>query len=84
MITKELADQVRAEAKQLKEAGEKFLHAYKELCALNGAGEWPRGQSEMVFHRVRKEVMPIMEQVGMDERSVQALCSWAEKLVATQ
>jgi hypothetical protein len=38
----------------------------------------------MVFHRVRKEVIPLMEQAGMAENSVQALCSWAEKMVATQ
>jgi hypothetical protein len=34
----------------------------------------------MIFHRTRSEIIPIMEQAGLDPQAVQALCSWAEKL----
>jgi hypothetical protein len=81
MIPKELADQVRAEAHALKEAGDRFLQTYARLCDHHGGPGWQRGQTEVVFHQVRREVIPILQQAGMTDKSVQALCSWAEKMV---
>jgi hypothetical protein len=84
MITKELAEQVRTEVKHLKEAQERFLQTYKRLCVHYGGAEWRKDDLEVIFHRVRKEVIPIMEQAGMEDKAVQALCSWAEKLLMHQ
>jgi hypothetical protein len=81
MIPKELAEQMRSEVQRLKEVGDEFLHTWKELCAHFGGPSWHRAEIEMVFHRVRKEVIPIMEQAGMEPGAVQALCAWAEKVV---
>ena len=36
------------------------------------------------FPFVAREIIPVMEQAGMDHPGVQALCSWAEKLVMKQ
>lgn len=80
MIPEDLAEQVRAEVKRLKEVQDQFLQTYKRLCDHYGGPDWRKSQMEMVFHRTRKEVIPIMEQSGLDPLSVQALCSWAEKL----
>jgi hypothetical protein len=84
MITKELAEQVRTEVERFKEVQDQFLQTYKRLCAHHGGPAWQRAELEMVFHQVRKEVIPIMEQAGMDHQAVQALCSWAERLVLHQ
>jgi hypothetical protein len=81
VTTTELKDQVRAEVQQLKDAGERFLETYRQLCVTHGAPKWPKGDIEMVFHRVRSEIIPIMEEAGMDPNSVEGLCSWAEKRV---
>ncbi len=81
MIPTELADQVRAEVKGLKEVQDRFLQTYKQLCAHYGGSKWPTAEIERIFHQTRQEVIPIMEQAGMDHPAVQALCSWAEKLV---
>jgi hypothetical protein len=79
MITKDLADQVRSEVRRLKAVQEEFLQTYKKLCVHCGGPEWGKGKIELVFHHVRSEIIPIMEEVGMDSKSVQALCSWAER-----
>jgi hypothetical protein len=79
MITKELAEKVRSEVRQLKSVQDEFLQTYKQLCVHLGGREWGKGKIELVFHRVRSEIIPIMEEVGMDQKSVQALCSWAER-----
>jgi hypothetical protein len=84
MMTKELAEQVRAELRSLKEAGDKFLETYKQICIHCGGPEWHREEIETVSHHVRREVIPIMEQVGMDHKAVQALCSWAERHVMSR
>ena len=84
MIPNELAEQVRSEIKRLKDAQDDFLKTYQRLCIHHGGQEWQRAESEMVFHRVRGEVIPIMEQLGMDHQSVQALCSWAERLLRSR
>jgi hypothetical protein len=84
MIPRELAEQVQAEIKRLKEAQDDFLQTYRRLCVHHGGAEWQRAGSEIVFHQVRQEVIPIMEQFGMDPRSVQALCSWAERLLTSR
>jgi hypothetical protein len=84
MIPKELADQVRTEIKRMKEAQEQFLQTYQRLCVHHGGPEWRTDDIETVFHHVRKEVIPIMQQVGMEPKPVQALCSWAEKLIMNQ
>jgi hypothetical protein len=78
MIPKELAEQVRSEVKRVKEEQEKFLQSYKRLCSHLGGHEWEKGRFEIVFHQVRHEVIPVMEQAGMDQDQVQAFCAWAE------
>jgi hypothetical protein len=81
MIPKELADQVRTEIKALKEVHDQFLHTYQRICVHNGGAEWRKGEIETLFHVVRKEIIPIMEQVGMEHREVQALCAWVERSI---
>jgi hypothetical protein len=81
MIAKELADQLRAEVKSLKEVQERFLQTYKQLCAHCGGSDWRKEETEILCHHVRKSIIPILEQEGMDRKSVQALCSWAERVV---
>ncbi len=80
MITQELTDQVRTEIKRLNEVQDQFLETYKRYCDHFGDPNW-RKDMEMVFHRVRKEVTPIADEVGMDPKAVQALCSWAERVL---
>lgn len=84
MIPEDLAEQVRAEVKHLKEIQDQFLQTYKKLCVHFGGTEWRKSKLEMVLHSVRKEVIPIMEQSGLDHKAVQALCSWAEGLALSQ
>ena len=85
MIPSELAEQVRAEVKLLKERQDRFLQNYKRLCVHYGGPKWRSEEDiESVFHYVRKEIIPVMEQAGMDSKQVQALCSWAAKLVMEQ
>jgi hypothetical protein len=79
MLTQALADEVRDDVRRLKETQDKFLETYDKLCAHYGKPNWRQGKVEMVFHSVRREIVPIMEQSGMDAREVQALCAWAEK-----
>ena len=81
MIPNELADQVRAEVKQLKHVQEDFLQTYQRLCAHYGGPRWQKDYTEVVSHQVREGIIPIMEQAGMEHRAVQALCSWAETVV---
>ena len=80
MITQELTDQVRTEIKRLKEVQDQFLQTYQRYCDQFGGPGW-RKDMEMVFHRVRKEIIPISEGAGMDPKAAQALCAWAEKLL---
>ncbi len=49
-----------------------------------GGPDWRNEEIEIVFHHVRKEIIPVMEQAGMDHNAVQALCSWAAKLVMSE
>jgi hypothetical protein len=85
MIPNELVEQLRAEVKLLKEGQDKFLQTYKRLCAHLSGPEWRNEKDiESVFYHVRKEIIPIMEQAGMDSKQVQALCSWAAKLTMEQ
>jgi hypothetical protein len=84
MIPRELAEQVRMEVERLNEVQDKFLQTYKRLCVHYGGPKWQKAELETVFHHVRVEIIPIMEQIGMDHKTVQALCSWAEKLVMNQ
>jgi DNA-binding ferritin-like protein (Dps family) len=83
MIPSELAEQVRTEVKQLKKVQEDFLQTYQRLCAYCGGPKWAKDYTEVVSHQVRSEIIPIMEQAGLDNRAVQALCSWAETVVAS-
>ena len=57
------------------------MQTYRRLCAHYGGPEWRKAEIEMILHRVRKAIIPIMEQIDMDHNAVQALCSWAEKRV---
>lgn len=83
MIPKELADQVRTEVQQLKHVQDKFRETYRQLCLHFGGERWQK-EIETLFHQVRREVIPLMEEAGLDHHSVQALCSWAERLVLTR
>jgi hypothetical protein len=78
MMTKDLADQLRAEVARLKAVQEQFLRTYRQLCLHYGGPQWHGKDLETVFHQVRGEIIPIMEEADMDHKSVQALCSWAE------
>lgn len=85
MVPTELTEHLQAEVKRLKEAGDEFMQTYTRLCVHCGGGpQWQKEPSEMVFHRVRREVIPIMEQAGMDHQAAQAFCSWAERLVKSR
>jgi hypothetical protein len=82
MIPTDLAEQVRAEVRRFKEVQDQFLQTYQRLCAHHGGAGWRNDKEvEVVLHHVRGEVIPVMEQAGMDARSVQALCAWAERLL---
>jgi hypothetical protein len=83
MIPKELAEQVQTEVRQFKEVQDKFMQTYRQLCVHYGGPRWQK-KIETRFHEVRREVIPLMEQAGLDRHSVQALCSWAEGLVMRQ
>lgn len=56
------------------------MQTYRQLCARHGGLERQpdNSDSETVFGHVRAEVIPIMEQLGMDHQAIQRLCSWAE------
>jgi hypothetical protein len=84
MIPKELTEQVQREVQGLKEAADEFLQTYREICVHCDGQRWQKEPSEMVFHHVRSEVIPIMEQAGMDPQAVQALCSWAERRIRSR
>jgi hypothetical protein len=79
MLTQDLASEVRADVTSLKGAQDKFLQTYRRLCRHYGGADWPKKKIEMVFHHVRQEIVPIMQAAGMDAKSVEGLCSWAEK-----
>jgi hypothetical protein len=82
MIPTELAEQVRAEVRSLKTAQEQFLRTYQQLCAHHGGAGWRNDKDiHVTFYHVRGEVIPIMEKAGLDHKSVQDLCSWAEKTI---
>ena len=82
MIPADLAEQVRAEVGRFKEVQDQFLQTYRRLCAHHGGSRWRNEEeTEVVFYHVRGEIIPMMEQAGMDHRAVQALCCWAEELV---
>ena len=82
MIPNEVAEQLRSELKRLKDAQSAFLQTYERLCIHHGGPNWLRKKTEMVLHAVRSDVIPVMKQLGMDDQSVQALCSWAENLLS--
>lgn len=81
MIPNELAEKLQVEVTQLKQAGETFLKTYAQMCVHCGGAQWQKEPSEMIFHRVRSEIIPVMEKAGMDPQAVQGFCSWAERLV---
>jgi hypothetical protein len=80
MVPKELADQLQGEVQRLKQAGDAFLQMYKQFCVHFGGEQWQKEPSELISHRVREEVIPVMEQAGMDPQAIQGFCSWAERL----
>lgn len=84
MIPKELAEQVQSQVKRLKEVQDQFMQTYKQLCIHYGGAKWQKDHNEVISHQVRAEIIPIMEKAGMDHLTMQALCSWAEKLVVHQ
>lgn len=82
MIPEDLTRQLQDEVQRLQAASNDFLQTYTRLCVHFGGGpDWKKEPSETLFHRVRSEVIPIMEQAGMDHQAVQAFCAWAERLV---
>ena len=80
MIPNDLAEQVRTEVQSLKNAQDQFLQTYKRLCVHYGGAEWQKKKIDRTFHEVRREIIPIMDQAGLEQQAIQALCSWAEKL----
>jgi hypothetical protein len=84
MIPQELAEQVRSEIKRLKEVQDAFLQTYQRLCVHHGGPQWQKKKSEIVFHQTREELIPIMEEHGMDPNAIQAVCSWAERLLLSR
>ena len=83
-MSKELADQVRMDVKDLKAVQDRFLQTYKRILVQCGGPEWRKFESETLQHFVRAAIIPIMEQEGMDAKSVQALCGWAERQVISK
>jgi hypothetical protein len=82
MIPADLAEQVRSEVKRFKEVQDQFLQTYQRLCAHHGGARWKDDKDvHVTFYHVRGEIIPMMEQAGMDARAVQALCAWAETTV---
>lgn len=81
MIPDELAEHMRSRIQCLKEAQGAFMETLERLCEYHGGPNGLRKKSEMVFHRVRCDIVPIMEKLGMDQRSIEALCTWAEHLI---
>jgi hypothetical protein len=84
MIPNDLAEQVRGEVKLFKEAQDRFLETYRRLCVHYGGPKWQTEELATVFHDVRRAVIPVMEQAGIAHQELQALCSWAEKHVASR
>ena len=72
---------MRTDLKRLREVQGQFLQTYKRYCAHFGGPEWRRSEIESVLHRVREEVIPILEEADMVPKAVQALCAWAENLL---
>ena len=66
-----------------REVQDKFRETYRQLCLHYGGERWQK-EIETLFHQVRREVIPLMEEAGLDHHSVQALCSRAERLVLTR
>jgi hypothetical protein len=81
MVPDDIAPQLRSEIQRLKEAQEAFLKTYERLCTHHGGPTGLQKKSEMVFTRVRGDIIPIMNQLGMDQESVQAMCAWAEHVI---
>jgi hypothetical protein len=80
MVPDELTEQVRTEVRRMKEVHGDFLQTYQRLCAHCGGPDWhKKDELERVFHQVRREIVPIMQQAGLDPKDVDALCSWAAK-----
>jgi len=66
----------------LKVSQEQFMQTYRRLCAHHGGAGWRSDKDiDVIFYHVRGEIIPIMEEAGMDHEAVQALCWWAEKLI---
>lgn len=85
MVPNELAEQVKTKVKRLTEAGGEFLQAYERLCAHCGGADWQKkDELEHVFYQVRREVVPLMQQAGVDPKDIDALCSWAAKRVVKE
>jgi hypothetical protein len=78
MAQHDLAQEARQNVQNLKQVHDAFLQTYKKMCLHFGGPTWQK-KMEMVFHRVRQEIVPLMEQAGMDPKEVQAVCAWAEK-----
>ena len=54
----------------------------ERLCAHHGGPGWRDDKDiHVTFYHVRGELVPVMGQAGMDPRTVEMLCSWAEKAV---
>jgi hypothetical protein len=81
MLSQETIQKLRDEVHRLKDAQHMFFETYKHLCVQLGGDEWTKRRFEPVFHLVRKEILPIMEQAGMDEPAIQTLCTSAEHVL---
>jgi hypothetical protein len=79
MIPNELTEKLRANINSLKEVQDRFLETYKQVCAHYGGAEWRKKEAELISHQARMAIVPLLEQAGMDQKGIQALCSWAER-----
>jgi hypothetical protein len=84
MMPADMAEQAQTTVKRVKQALDAFLQTYQQLGDRQGDHKWPRGHVDVVSHMIRKELIPVMEQAGMDHQATQALCAWAERMIMNQ
>jgi hypothetical protein len=84
MLPPDLAEQTQTTVKRLKQSLDAFLETYQRLGTHQRDPKWPRGHIDVVTHLVRKDLIPVMEQAGMEHQAVQAVCSWAERMIINE
>jgi hypothetical protein len=84
MLPPDLAEQTQTTVKRLKQSLDAFLETYQRLGNNQHDPKWPRGHIDVVTHMIRKDVIPVMEQAGMEHQAVQSLCAWAERMIINE